>query len=96
MAGAATIGCITAGHNGYPPVAIAEGSSTVMINGKPAVRLGDSGVMHDKSKGTNHPVVVSGGSSKVFINGKPAARLGDPCGCGDSIAGGCSSNVTFG
>lgn len=96
MAGAATVGCMTSGHGGYPPVAIAEGSPTVKINGKPAVRKGDSGVMHTKPKGTIHSVVVSGGSSKVFINGRPAARSGDPCGCGDTIVGGCSSNVTFG
>lgn len=96
MAGAATVGCTTAGHDGYPAVEIAQGSSKVMVNGKPACRVGDSGVTHSKPKGDTHSVVIGTGSSKVFIDGLPAARAGDPCECGDTIVGGCSSNVFFG
>lgn len=44
-----------------------EGSPSVFINGKPAVRVGDR---------TGCGVVVQG-SSTVFVNGKPLARAGD-------------------
>ena len=96
MAGAATVGIVTAGHDGYPPVVMPVGSPSVFINGKPALRKGDGGVTHTKPKGTTHEVVVSGGSSTVMINGVPAARIGDPCACGDTLASSGSSNVSIG
>lgn len=96
MAGAATVGTVTAGHDGYPPVVMPAGSPSVFINGKPALRKGDGGVTHTKPDHSPHEVVVSGGSSTVMINGVPAARIGDPCACGDTLASGGSSNVSIG
>ena len=96
MAGAATVGTVTAGHDGYPPVVMPVGSPSVFINGKPALRKGDGGVTHTKPKNSPHEVVVSGGSSTVMINGIPAARIGDPCACGDTLASNGSSNVSVG
>ena len=61
---------------------IAQGSSNVSIEGRPAARLGDA---------TTHPCVVAGGSSSVFINGRPAARLGDGVSCGGVIIGGATT-----
>jgi uncharacterized Zn-binding protein involved in type VI secretion len=50
-----------------PGTGIQEGSPNVIINGRPAARLGDR---------TNCGVIVRG-SSNVFINGRPMARTGD-------------------
>lgn len=64
-----------------PPPAAASGSESVLINGKPALRAGDSGA--------DGRIVVEG-SPNVFINGKPAAIVGGGSGCG---GGAGSSNV---
>ena len=50
-----------------PGGGVEEGSSNVIINGKPGSTVGDR---------TKCGVVVRG-SSNVFINGKPMARVGD-------------------
>ncbi|MFZ1986828.1 MAG: PAAR domain-containing protein, partial [Desulfatitalea sp.] len=52
-----------------------QGSSDVIVNGKPAVRKGDGGV-HTACCGSNI-WTANGGSDTVFINGKQAFRLGD-------------------
>ncbi len=60
-----------------------SGSPDVFINGKPALRVGDSGV-HRACCGTNTWHVVEG-SPTVFVNGLPLARLGDATShCGGS------------
>jgi len=51
------------------------GSPDVVINGKPAFRLGDQGV-HSKCCGANS-WKAAGGSATVFVNGKSMVRLGD-------------------
>ncbi len=51
------------------------GSPDVLINGIPALRVGDTGV-HAACCGPNKWEAVKG-SGTVFINGKPAFRLGD-------------------
>jgi|GEM_PF-4013042 len=74
-----------------------EGSSNVFINGKPAMRAGDS-----YAPGFC-PVCLTSvpsrklerGSSSVFINGIPAGRIGDGLSGGGVIIGG-SSNVFIG
>ena len=55
---------VVTGPTGAP---VTEGSPTVFINGKPAVRVGDR---------TGCGVVVRG-SSTVYVNGRPLARAGD-------------------
>ena len=51
------------------------GSPTVMVNGRPALRVGDNG-LHAACCGPNS-WVASAGSGTVLINGMPAHRLGD-------------------
>ena len=95
---AATIGDPTTGHGGpFPPTVITSGSDNVLVEGKPASRVGDGAAPHVRlAKPYDvHGPVISGGSSKVLINGQPAARVGDPFSCGDTIAAG-SSKVLIG
>lgn len=51
------------------------GSQDVMINFKPALRMGDKGI-HAICCGPNTWQPIKG-SGTVLINGKPAVRLGD-------------------
>ncbi len=51
------------------------GSPTVMVNYRPALRVGDKGV-HAPCCGTNMWTAKTG-SATVIINGSPAHRLGD-------------------
>lgn len=73
-----------------------QGSSTVFINGLPALRVGDPGI-HAQCCGPN-TWKCSKGSSTVFINGLPAVRKGDMTthcgGIGKIISG--SENVIIG
>jgi uncharacterized Zn-binding protein involved in type VI secretion len=76
-----------------PPVALAEGSNSVFINGKSARRVGDRDASGKVMIQASPSVFINGkpaairskkgcvnsGSSNVFINGKPAARNGDGC-----------------
>jgi uncharacterized Zn-binding protein involved in type VI secretion len=66
-------GCLACPHPAVGP-AIA-GSPTVMINGRPAVRVGDKGV-HAACCNTNMWTAVKG-SATVMINNKPAHRMSD-------------------
>lgn len=66
-------GCVACPHPATGPAV--SGSPDVMINNRPAVRVGDSGV---------HAVCCAGntwkaqmGSNTVFINGKAAHRQND-------------------
>ncbi len=51
------------------------GSANVLVNSRPALRLGDKGV-HAACCGPNMWTAISG-SATVMINGKPAHRMGD-------------------
>jgi uncharacterized Zn-binding protein involved in type VI secretion len=51
------------------------GSPNVLVNGRPALRLGDQGV-HAACPGPNTWVAIMG-SATVLINGMPAHRMGD-------------------
>ncbi len=66
-------GCVGCPHSVIGPAI--TGSADVLINGKPAVRMGDSGI-HSACCGAN-TWVASQGSPNVFINGRPAVRIGD-------------------
>jgi uncharacterized Zn-binding protein involved in type VI secretion len=80
-------GCPGCPHPAVGPAIL--GSPTVMVNKRPAIRLGDTGI-HAACCGPNmwHPTK---GSATVFINNKPAIRLGDMTthcgGVGQTIAG---------
>lgn len=67
-------GCKRCSHTVIGPAV--QGSTDIIINGKPAVRLGDSGI-HTGCCGPN-TWKAAGGSSTVIMNGKPAFRLSDP------------------
>ena len=76
---------------------IANGSSDVSINGRPAARIGDVSVPHLRPAGIRcvpHVAVISSGSSSVFINGRPAARQGDGlAGCTFIASGSLNVNI---
>ena len=73
-----------------------SGSTNILVNGQPPLRLGDPGV-HSGCCGPN-TWVVAAGSSTVFFNNIPAARLTDQTthcgGVGKLIEG--SDNVITG
>lgn len=85
----------SAGSDRAPPTPATSGSPDVMINGKAAVRVGDSYASHARPKQKPHSRVASVGSSTVVINGKAAHRIGDGISCGDYAANG-SNNVEVG
>lgn len=66
-------GCPSCPHPVVGPAV--QGSPNVMVNGMPAVRLGDQG-LHTACCGPNKWTAVKG-SATVFINHMPAHRLGD-------------------
>ena len=82
------------GHDTFPPSITTGGSPDVFINGKPAIRVGDSFAPHADHNGNVHSDSMSEGSSTVFINGQPACRIGDAAGP-DALAEG-SSDVFIG
>ncbi len=87
-------GCPGCPHSAIGPAI--SGSPNVMVNGRPAVRVGDTGI-HSACCGENTWAAKTG-SRSVFINGRPAHRLGDMVmhcgGYGKTIQG--SSNVLIG
>lgn len=85
------VGDIGTDHDGFPPTAVTAGSPTVLIDGKPAARLGDPLAPHDKPKHSTHPRTIAGGSSSIFIDGKPAALTGHAVSCGGVVVGGASA-----
>jgi uncharacterized Zn-binding protein involved in type VI secretion len=66
-------GCTACPHTVTGPAV--QGSPDVMINHKPAVRLGDAGI-HAPCCGPN-TWKPAAGSGTVMINYKPAVRMGD-------------------
>ncbi|MBX2808901.1 MAG: PAAR domain-containing protein [Cellvibrionaceae bacterium] len=87
---AARLGDKDTGHPGAPPTPIITGSPDVLINGKPAARLGDKLQKHHKGERR----IVEGVNS-VLINGLPAVRISDAINCGGVINEG-SPNVFIG
>ena len=74
-----------------------NGSGNVLVDGQPALRIGDPGV-HAACCGPNQWSVAAG-SGTVFFNGIPAARLGDStahCGGKGSLIQGSSTVLTGG
>ena len=62
------------------PHMIPAGSTTVMTNGKPALRVSDKSIPCDAEKGgcpPGGPGIISKGSATVMIDMLPAARSGD-------------------
>jgi uncharacterized Zn-binding protein involved in type VI secretion len=70
----------------HPGIIVGPGVPNVLINGLPAVCVGD---MHACAMpppvGPHPPSPIAMGSVTVMIGGRPAARMGDICGCGAPI-----------
>jgi uncharacterized Zn-binding protein involved in type VI secretion len=66
-------GCPACPHTTVGP--IISGSPNVLINGRPAARVGDRGT-HAACCGPNSYEIVSGGDSGVLINGRAAVLKG--------------------
>ncbi|WP_086932062.1 PAAR domain-containing protein [Agarilytica rhodophyticola] len=79
---------IGSGHGCFPPSPATGGSSDVMINNIPALRKGDSVLLHACGNCPPHGRSVSAGSPTVYVNGKPLARVGDGINCGGSMSAG--------
>lgn len=95
MPSASTLGDAFLPHDGWSGGVVTSGSSDVLINGKPASRVGDSGTPHTKPKNPPHSVIISSGSNSVLINGKPAAHIGSAASCGSTVSSG-SADVIVG
>jgi len=79
----------------FHPTPIIGGSADIIINGRPAARVGDALVPHGCGNCPPHGRAISEGSSTVVFNGKPAARTGDAIDCGGVIISG-SGDVIIG
>ena len=60
------------------------GVSSVRVNNKPIIVVGNPVAPHQKHKG----IVTTGGSGTVKAGGKPVIRTGDADSCGHSRVGG--------
>ena len=91
---------ISTGHDCTGTGIIDQGSTNVFINGRGAVRVGDSDTHTEPIPidigfiCVNHTVTVGAASNKVFVNGRGLARVGDTF-SGESISSG-SHNVFAG
>ena len=68
------------------------GSPDVLVNGSPAVRVGDAVAGHGLIP--HFSPVMASGSGSVFVNGIPVCRAGDSATCGHVATG--SSDVIAG
>ena len=89
-----SIGDLCTGHGCFPPRENITGEPTVLINGKPAHRVGDLWNLHNCGPAVHAGVQVSG-SQTVFQGGRPLCRIGDLVDCGSVMAMG-SPNVLQG
>ncbi|MGL5039973.1 MAG: PAAR domain-containing protein [Aeromonas sp.] len=94
MAAAARKGDKCTGHGDFPPRASISGSANVLINGLPALCVGDEFEPHCNSDAC-HGGKLTAGSGSVFVNGKALGRVGDALDCGSTVAEG-SSTVNVG
>lgn len=65
--------------------AVTQGSSTVFVDNKPVVRVGDAIAGH--GKGAHAGPVMSSGSGTIFVDGKAVCRAGDVASCGHTVSG---------
>lgn len=76
------------GHGGFAPrTGASSGSTDVVINGSPALRVSDPWPDHTDGNST-HAGTQAAGSPTVVVNGLALARIGDSIDCGDAVAGG--------
>lgn len=89
----ARVGDIHGGHQCFSPTPAIQGSSNVIVNGRPCLTVGSQFMPHGCPN--PHPVVAATGSSLVYVNGRPITRVGDKTVCRATIIVG-SSNVFAG
>ena len=98
MPAAARLGDPTTGHGAFSPrSSAATGSTDVFINGRGAVRVGDSWPEHSDGNSSHEHDPLSKqttGSPTVFVNGQPLARIGDSISCGDAVAAGSEDVIS--
>lgn len=82
------------GHGCFPPRADICSSSHVIINGRPAHRVGDGWKSHCCK--SCHSGTQATGSSTVFYELKKHARIGDKINCGSSNATGSNNHFVGG
>lgn len=95
---AARLADLGSGHGcHYPPTPAVTGSGTVLINGRPAMRKGDSYMPHacPVCPAPPHGRALADGSPTVLINNLRAGRIDDPIDCGGNHVTG-SPNVLIG
>lgn len=68
---AATVGDIGTDHDGFPPTPIIEGSQDIIIDNKPAARVGDKLAPHAKPGSPPHDRSIATGSSTVLMANPP-------------------------
>lgn len=95
MGGVTRVGDKCTGHDACPPVALASGSPTVSIEGRPVGRVGDPYEAHGCKDHPSHVGTIASGAAHVFVDGKAVGRVGDPVSCGGTVAEG-SSTVAIG
>lgn len=95
MPSATRKGDIGSAHGCFPSSNSIEGSPDVIINGQPAMRVGDAFIAHGCGTCAPHSRKAAKGSASVNINGKPAIRIGDAIDCGGQAQTG-SPNVFIG
>ena len=81
-----------------PPLPIASGAGTVLVNGMEIARSGDPYMgehVEEPLPHPTHPVFCGPGSATVFAEGKPVFRKGDQTTCLSVQVGG-SGNVIVG
>ena len=95
MGGVTRVGDKCTGHDACPPVALASGSPTVSIEGRPVGRVGDPYEAHGCKDYPSHVGTIASGAAHVFVDGRAVGRVGDPVSCGGTVAEG-SSTVAIG
>ena len=71
---------MTSGHDCYPPQRIKQGSNTVFVNNRAAIRQGDLCEAHSCGLAAHYSYTETKDDwdkRTVFINGVPPTRLGD-------------------
>lgn len=80
---------LSSGHGCFPPQPSTSACSKVYVEGRLAVRVGDTWAPHTCGDNT-HNATSSVGSMKVMIEGKGAVRVNDSLSCGSLAQTGAS------
>jgi uncharacterized Zn-binding protein involved in type VI secretion len=90
------LGDMCSGHGCFGPRASISASPDCLIEGIPAVRIGDMWEPHACGVCDPHDGMQASGSPKVKINGIPVARIGDSISCGSTNLSGSNCIIDEG